>query len=371
MDFENSVQMLQEMLEIYSPSGKEREMALYLKDKLVEVGFESVRTDDAGNVYGEVGSGSPSILLCGHMDTVVGLIPVKRKDNWLYGRGSVDAKSSLAAMIIASSNLKSNIKDGRLIVASVVEEERSSKGIRQLLRENINVDYAIFGEPSGLNNITFAYKGRVTTRIKCQTVSGHVGASHLLDNAIEKTFELWNNIKVECKKEGEDKEFFSIITPCLVGIHSRRTCGGVPDVCLIDIDLRLPPSVNTEAGIKIIKKAIEKFRIYNSKTSIAFLVIDKVEPFVAEKGTILMKALGRAIVETTGGTFRFLKKTGTGDMNIFGSEVKVPVATYGPGDSRLSHTKKERINLTEFQASIQVYQKAIKHLITWHKQVEE
>ncbi|MEM2914815.1 MAG: acetylornithine deacetylase, partial [Candidatus Bathyarchaeia archaeon] len=72
MDFESSVQMLQEMLEIYSPSGKEQKISAYLKDKLTEVGFKNVRNDKVGNVYGEIGSGSPSILLCGHMDTVKG-----------------------------------------------------------------------------------------------------------------------------------------------------------------------------------------------------------------------------------------------------------------------------------------------------------
>jgi len=367
MDCETSIQLLQEILQIYSPSGKEQRLATFLMDKLEKFGFNNVRTDKAGNIYGEMGSGTPTILLCGHMDTVPGWIPVKRENDWLCGRGAVDAKSSLAAMISASSGFKSIQKNGKLIVAGVVEEEKTAKGIRQLLLEKLNVDYAVFGEPSGVKNITFAYKGRIGLRIRCQTMSGHVGAQHLLGNAVEKAFELWSRIKTECVKEKTTQGIFDSVTPCLIKISSQRTSGGIPDLCFSDVDLRLPPSVNTDMEVSLVEKVIEEFQAGNPDTYITFQVTDKVEPFVANKNTLLMKALGKAIMETTGEQFRFLRKTGTGDMNIFGIEVKVPVATYGPGDSSLSHTKNERINLSEYKGSIQVYRRTIEHLLEWHK----
>ncbi len=368
MNNEASIQLLQNMLEIYSPSGKEQRLAKFLKDELANLGFENVRTDKAGNIYGEIGSGIPSILLCGHMDTVTGWIPVKKEGDLLYGRGAVDAKSSLAAMISASRSLKSIEKTGKVVVAGVVEEESTAKGIRQLLRENFGIDYAIFGEPSGIKNITFAYKGRVNIRIKIQTTSGHVGAQHLLDNAIEKAFELWNEIKTELRENWSQKGIFDSVTPCLVKIRSQRTSGGVPDVCFMDVDFRLQPYVTTDQSIKILGAVFTKYEEKNPDVSISNQVTDRIEPFVADKNTLLMKALGRAILETVGEPIKFLKKTGTGDMNVFGAEVKVPVATYGPGDSSLSHTKNERIKLSEYLTSIQVYKRAIEHLFLWHKQ---
>ena len=355
------------MLQIYSPSGKEQKLATFLQDKLVGFGFENVRTDEAGNVYGEYGSGTPTILLCGHMDTVQGWISVKKENNWLYGRGAVDAKSSLAAMVSASSDIKSNLNEGRVIVTGVVEEEKTSKGIRQLLREKINVDYAIFGEPSGAKNITFAYKGKMDFRIKCKTTSGHVGAQHLLENAVEKGFELWNKIRTACTEYESPKGMFYSVTPCLTKISSQRTSGGIPDVCLFNVDVRLPPSVKTNLCEDFIKKVIDDFRSDNPKVSVASKVLDKVEPFAVDRTTLLVKALEKAIVEVTGGPVKFLKKTGTGDMNIFGAESGVPSITYGPGDSRVSHTKYERIELSEYAASIQVYKRMIENLLTWHK----
>ena len=364
MDQEDYVQLLQEMLQIYSPSGKEQKLAAFLQDKLVGFGFENVRTDEAGNVYGELGSGIPTVLLCGHMDTVSGWIPVKKENDWLHGRGAVDAKSSLAAMVSASSDIKFTLKKGKVIVAGVVGEEKTSKGIRQLLREKLNVDYAIFGEPSGAKNITFAYKGKVDLRIKFQTASGHVGAQHLLENAVEKGFELWNKIKTACAEFQSPQGIFYSVTPCLTKVSSQRTSGGIPDVCLFDVDVRFPPSVKTSVCEKIIGKVIDDFQVENPNVSVASMVLDKVEPFVADRTTLLAKALEKAIVEVTGGPSKFLKKTGTGDMNIFGTETRVLSITYGPGDSRLSHTKNERIELSEYIACIQVYKRTIENLLT-------
>ncbi|MGQ9538970.1 MAG: M20/M25/M40 family metallo-hydrolase [Candidatus Bathycorpusculaceae bacterium] len=144
---EYAVQLLTKMLEIYSPSGKEEEISRFLAEEMAKIGFH-VKRDSVGNVIGEIGKGKPLILLCGHMDTVTGYIPVQKMDNKLYGRGAVDAKASLAAMTAAASTLTAE-DSAKIIVAGVVDEEGKSTGIKNLLKEGLTADYAIFGEPSG------------------------------------------------------------------------------------------------------------------------------------------------------------------------------------------------------------------------------
>ena len=100
---DSAIELLVKALEIYSPSGKESEISSYLATEMTKRGFR-VWTDDVGNVIGEIGQGKPVILLCGHMDTVEGYIPVRLENNKLYGRGAVDAKASLVAMIVAASD---------------------------------------------------------------------------------------------------------------------------------------------------------------------------------------------------------------------------------------------------------------------------
>ena len=92
------VSLLRRMLETYSPSGSEADLSRLLLEEMGTLGL-NVRTDGAGNVIGEVGNDGPRILLCGHMDTVPGELPVCERDGFIYGRGAVDAKASLAAMI--------------------------------------------------------------------------------------------------------------------------------------------------------------------------------------------------------------------------------------------------------------------------------
>jgi len=92
-------------------------------------------------------------------------------------------------------------------------------------------------------------------------------------------------------------------------------------------------------------------------------VLDMVEPFVANRNTILMKALKESIEEVTRKGSKFVRKTGTGDMNIFGTSTGIPVATYGPGDAQLSHTRNEYVEFEEFQACIKVYEKTVEKTI--------
>ena len=156
MSDDYAVDLLTRMIKIYSPSGKEEEISLFLVDEMEKLGFR-VHRDEVGNVIGEFGEGSPVILLCGHMDTVEGEIPVRVEDGQLYGRGSVDAKAPLAAMIVAASKFVNDVLPRKILVVVVVDEEKGGTGIQHFVEEGIQPDYAIFGEPSGLQKVVFGY----------------------------------------------------------------------------------------------------------------------------------------------------------------------------------------------------------------------
>ncbi|MEM2211888.1 MAG: hypothetical protein QXK12_00855 [Candidatus Nezhaarchaeales archaeon] len=87
MSSDYALKLLRSMLELYSPSGKEGEVASLLKGEM-EIGYRA-QVDGVGNVIGAIKGSSegPEVLLCGHMDTVPGFIPVKEVNGNLYGRG--------------------------------------------------------------------------------------------------------------------------------------------------------------------------------------------------------------------------------------------------------------------------------------------
>lgn len=356
-----AVNLLTNLLNIYSPSGKEEAISNFLVKEMENLGFQ-VKQDKVGNVIGEIGKGKPVILLCGHMDTVKGFIPVRIANNRVYGRGAVDAKAPLAAMIIAVSMLAKEGVSSRILVAAVTDEEGSSKGIKHLIEEGLFADYTIFGEPSGVEKITIGYKGSLRVKITCKTRGGHSAAHWLYENAIEKAFELWKEIKNFHLSKGKIESRFYSITSCLVEVKGGKATSSVPSKCDLRLDIRVPPQYTSSHVFNAIKKVIKQYQKATPKVSIKVQLEDQTDPFEADERSHLVRVLARSIRKVKHKHAILLRKTGTGDMNILGRSMKTPIATYGPGDSHLDHTPDESIDIQEYLDSIQVYREAIMQL---------
>ena len=171
-----AVKMLEKALRLYTPSLEERSMTEFLAEKCDDLGFHDIRIDGVGNVIARKGSGSPVMMLCGHMDTVPGKIRVRRDGDLLYGRGASDAKAPLMAMLFAAASIKDG--NGTVVFVGVVDEEGNATGIKNLIKKKMDVDYAVFGEPSRLDHITIGYKGRLAISLRIDVKSSaHASAT--------------------------------------------------------------------------------------------------------------------------------------------------------------------------------------------------
>jgi LysW-gamma-L-lysine carboxypeptidase len=178
--------MLEKALRFYTPSLSEKPLAEFLADKCDDLGFENIHIDEVGNLIATKGSGSPKILLCGHMDTVPGKIKVRKEGNTLFGRGASDAKAPLMAMLFAAASIQNN--NGTVMFVGAVDEEGNATGIKNLVKDKLDLDYAVFGEPSGLKQVTIAYKGRLAINLRINVGdSAHASAPWLSKNAIEES----------------------------------------------------------------------------------------------------------------------------------------------------------------------------------------
>ncbi len=362
MSNDYAVDLLTRMIKIYSPSGNEEEISLFLADEMKKLGFR-VHRDKVGNVIGEIGEGSPVVLLCGHMDTVEGEIPVRVEDGQLFGRGSVDAKGPLAAMIVAASTFVNGGFPGKILVVGVVDEEKGGTGIQHFVEEGIQPDYAIFGEPSGLEKVVFGYKGILTVKITVETPSGHSAAPWLFDNAIEKAMDFWKQINRLHMREEKLKSRFYSITSCLTGIKGGNSSASfIPSNCEILIQLRIPPQLSPEQVFDEVKRKIDRYKSTNPKVTVAVEQVDVAKAFEADRRSVIVRALAWGIRKTTLNYASFSRKTGTGDMNVLGNALKIPVVTYGPGDSTLDHTPNEHIDIQEYLDSIEVLKKTLTKL---------
>lgn len=357
MSEEQAVRFLTNLLGIYSPSGKEQDAANFIATEMKKMGFE-VGIDSIGNVIGVIGKGEPLIMLCGHMDTVAGHMPLRLEEGKIYARGAVDAKGPLAAMIMAAASAGKDPRfKGKIIMVSVVEEEATSKGVRHLITQGIKADYAVFGEPSGVENITIGYKGQIKLKVVVKTETGHASTPWLYDNALEKAYELWERIRAACTFPSiEPQETpFTAITVCLVRMVGGRGNSVIPYEAEMDLDIRVPIQYTTSQVYDKLMKIIEAYQKNNPKVTIKTTIIDTVEPFEASKATPIVNVLASSVRKVLNKPATLLRKTGTGDMNILGKAMQLPIVTYGPGDAHLDHTPDEHIKISEYLQAIEIY----------------
>jgi LysW-gamma-L-lysine carboxypeptidase len=341
-----AVELLKRALELYTPSRSEASLANLIKDKCVnELGFEQVHIDSVGNIIASKGTGEPRILLCGHMDTVPGQVPVRIEDGHIYGRGASDAKAPLISMLLAASEFPK--QSGTVIFAGVVDEEGNATGVKQLVKSKLGVDYAIFGEPSGVENITVAYKGRLAIRLTVDVGdSAHASAPWLAKNSIEEMHDFWTAVKSEIDR---------------VGTSHNVT----PQKCKITIDIRVPTVTTCDNVLRIVETVVSKVASEKGVKA-TYRIEDKTEPFEADHSSPLVRALLLAVLDVRKKRPMLLRKTGTGDMNVLGHSFKIPVITYGPGDPHASHTADEHVSIEEFVSSIEVYERALFHMSRLH-----
>lgn len=154
----------------------EAELARFVSSWLQAHGIASTLDEAAPGRFSVIArvpgiEGGRSLMLNAHLYTVgvgempLALEPVVREGR-MYGRGSYDMKSGLAACMLALRDASRSTLRGDVILTAVADEEHTSLGIQSVLRQ-VRADAAIVTEPTSLH-LCVAHKGftwhEVTTR---------------------------------------------------------------------------------------------------------------------------------------------------------------------------------------------------------------
>ena len=368
-----AIKLLQNSLEIYSPSRSESKLANFLKDVCMDLGFEQANIDSVGNIIAIKGTGDPVILLCGHMDTVPGIVPVRLDGDYMYGRGASDAKAPLISMLLSAADFPK--QTGTIVFAGVVDEEGNATGIKNLVKDkNLSPHYAIFGEPSGIDNITISYKGRLEIRLLCDVNnSAHASAPWLSLNAIEEIYSIWDRLKnvLDNIDINTTKNKANFVSYSITEVSGGSSHNVTPQKCRMTIDIRIPNSLCCDDVLNLLDMKINEITKEKGTIIIKYHVEDKTEPFQANASSPLVRYLVLAILENRKRRPLLLRKTGTGDMNILGNVLNIPVVTYGPGDPHSSHTADERVYIKEYLTGIEIFKNTVSHMIRLHKNLQK
>jgi [amino group carrier protein]-lysine/ornithine hydrolase len=337
------LETLQKAIAIPSLSGQETEVAKFFVQQMSSYCDEAF-VDESGSAIGRFGSGPLKVYFLGHIDTVLGEIPVRIEDGKLYGRGSVDAKGPFCTAVVAASRLPTSLKEKitlRLIGATE-EEASSSKGARYAVKTYPKPDMVIIGEPSNWDAMTLGYKGRLMAKLHIKKEHFHSAGEGT--TASEDLVEGWLLLKKQAEHYNLEKQgIFEALQIMLQGVSSSTD--GLYQTAEATIGYRLPPTLNPQHVETMARELL------GAGLTLSFF--GQEIAYRSEKDTALTRAF-RLTIREKGGTPRFKVKTGTSDMNVVAPDWNVPMLAYGPGDSALDHTPHEHIDLEEYEKAVTV-----------------
>lgn len=355
-DLAQDVQLIFDLVSTQSLSGNEQAAAQVFVEHASQRGLRAY-IDEVGNAIAETGCDTGNerthIVLLGHIDTVPGDIPVRVEDGILHGRGSVDAKGPLAAMLIAAS-LAEIPDDVRVsVVGAVGEEAAGSIGARHLAPK-WSPDACIIGEPSGFDGVTLGYKGRLLCNATARCDNAHSAGQE--SSASDMLIAWWNDARsVSLAGNNEFDRIFDQVQASVLSIRSQSD--GLEQCAELQAGFRLPPRIEARVLIEHLST------LSTDAISIEFCGVENAH--LSDRNDPVVRALSNSI-RTLGHRPRPKQKTGTADMNVVAPIWNCPIAAYGPGDSSLDHTPNEHLNLEEYDSSIKVLKSALEHLSCEH-----
>jgi len=195
-------------------------------------------------------AGGHTIVLEAHMDTAseqgmtIDAFRPLREGNRMYGRGSCDTKGGLAAMMHAMRLLSHPRMRAAntVILAAVVDEEYSFRGVVKFLENGAKADGAVVAEPTDVNTVV-ASKGVLRWRIRSRGRSAHSSKPLLGINAVSKMAKLILAMEEKFSREFAQRRHPLLGIPTLnVGIiKGGNQVNQVPDLCVVEVDRRLIP----------------------------------------------------------------------------------------------------------------------------------
>jgi acetylornithine deacetylase len=154
------INLLRELIAIPSVSGQETELAVFIEETVRRWGLEVLRTAHGVQVEVRGWASGPTIALASHLDVVPPGAGWTRdpytpviEGTRLYGRGSGDAKASVAAMLYAAKDIvdSGGMDAGRLLVILGYGEETKNTTMGAAVEAAGEIDAAVIGEPTALD----------------------------------------------------------------------------------------------------------------------------------------------------------------------------------------------------------------------------
>lgn len=369
------VAFTQSIVQSPSLSGCEGDVAKLILLEMKSLGYDEVWTDEVGNLIGKInGSGGPAIMLNGHMDVVDpgpdngwphAAYSGEIVDGNLWGRGSVDMKGPVAAMIYGAAQFKQlGIKPaGDVLMTVAVMEEIGGLG-SQFLVTHTRADAGIVGEPSS-NELRLGHRGRIEIQVKFAGRSAHASAPSLGINPHFSAAEFLSRLS-EIELADDPILGPSTIAPTLY-TTDQVSANVIPAEATIFLDWRNSPSETPDLAVQAIERLAQSCaagsaeppvvsvtrKVFSTYTGASRDFAAIFPPFSTPPSNSLAQAAGEVIASSTGSKRQHVWQFATDGGHLM--HAGIPVVGFGPGDDRLAHTNQECLAISELHIAAATY----------------
>lgn len=346
-----------------------------IAERLTPLGFKHTRLrfEDVDNLWTVSEGNGPLFVFAGHTD-VVPTGPLEKwihppfsaeiHDGLIYGRGTSDMKSSIAAMIVAVERLLEKHQiNGRIGFLITSDEEGPAingtvKVVEYLEKNNIKIDWCLVGEPTSTTNLGDTIKngrrGSLNGDLIIKGKQGHVAYPHLGDNPVHRfagalaalTQEPWDN----------GNEFFPATTFQISNIHSGTGATNIiPGELSAKFNFRFSTEVTSEELQQRVTDILDSHKLdFDLRWNLSG------NPFITGRGELVnatVDAINQVChrdteLSTSGGTSdgRFIAPTGAQVLEL------------GPCNATI-HQINEHVTVAELDTLTDVYEKLLGNLL--------
>lgn len=370
-----ALDLLRDLVRIPSPNppGDTQAVAAYVAEAMRRAGCE-VQTPapdakpEAANTIATIGQGAPVIMLHAHIDTVpiagdeaqkwtVDPYAATVKDGRLYGKGSVDDKAPLAAMMAAvlhAAAHRDRLHGTLVLVAAAEEEVGGQLGTRWMAEAGHlpECDFIVVGEQTH-NRVATAHKGVLRATVRTTGRAAHATNPDRGINAITAM------ARVVLALEAYHRELAGRVHPmvgvptCNVGIiQGGSTANAVPDTCVVQLDRRMIPGENPAEVQAELARVVQSVDVRPAGVSIGdFLVSNWFSSTIeSDLARAFLDCVARELDDSPGpvgylpgSDAKHLVGLTRGEMIIF-----------GPGSYEVAHAYDEYVDLAEFEATTDI-----------------
>jgi putative selenium metabolism hydrolase len=347
-----------------SPSGAEGAIAELVRSELDRFGY-AVEVDAIGNVIGTLDAGpGPCVLLDAHMDTV----GVTDPSVWsfdpagellcgrLYGRGAMDMKGPLAAVIHGVA--AAGISRGRVVVSASIAEEMIEGFATVEVARRVLPDVAVICEATALR-VAVSQRGRAELVVSVRGRPTHSSRPELGVNAVEAMADVLRAAR-DVELPSHPELVGAILVPTEIVSRPYPALSVVPDFCEVIFDRRTLPGERAADVVAQLRAVAEAAVAPYGATVEVEIGVDRFDSYSGAlveapnfaDAWLTPPDLAAAVIDALHAepTHWLFCTNGSGTAAL-----GIPTVGFGPGDPSLAHRVDEFIELDELHAGARGY----------------